>query len=267
MYMKKIGVDLSPHQRRRLHNGHKVRVKKGEGIMLVNPGKFDTMSRTFLRGKAKEIQLSVEEIMANRMTSPEAHNYNELSRPPSVAPQVAPIRGNVAGGRISNAGGPRGIRVHTMDGLKKVSDHLQRMEDATGLDVGDQLKAGLGNLMANMATASMGRAGVDARKNILGGAVTASTFYGDMAKKALADARKGISGGGRGNFYGDNQIALGWGIGSHIKKGRGAGQIGVSGNLLANQRVLPQALQSQPYSANWSMANQMPPQYQQFNRS
>jgi hypothetical protein len=260
MYMKKIGVDLSPHQRRRLHNGHKVRVKKGEGIMMVNPGKFDTMSRTFLRGKAKEIQLSADEIMANRMTSPEAHNYNELSRPPSVAPQVAPIRGNVAGGRISNVGGPRGIRVRTMDGLKNVSDHLQMLDDYTGGKYGSQLKAGLGNLMANTATATMGHAGVDARKNIVGGAITASTFYGDMAKKALADARKGISGGGRGNFYGDNQIALGYGIGRK-------GQIGVSGNLLSNQRVLPQALQSQPYSANWSMANQMPPQYQQFNRS
>jgi hypothetical protein len=88
--------------------------------------------------------------------------------------------------------------------------------------------------MANTATASMGQTGVDARKNIVGG--------------------------GRRNFYGDNQIALGYGISRK-------GQIGVSGNLLSNQRVLPQALQSQPYSANWSMANQMPPQYQQFNRS
>jgi hypothetical protein len=96
--------------------------------------------------------------------------------------------------------------------------------------------------------------------------VTAPNFYGYLANKALADTRKGIS-GGRGNFYGDNQVALGWGIGSHTKKGRGAGQIGVSGNLLANSRVLPPALQSQPFSANWSMANQMPPQYQKFNRS
>lgn len=236
MYMKKIGVDLSPHQRRRLHNGHKVRVKKGEGIMMVTPGKFDTMSRTFLRGKAKEIQLSAEEIMANRLTSPEAHNYtrDELSTPPSVAPQVVPIQGNVAGGRISNAGGPRGLRATSMSGLKDISDHLQMLDDYTGGIYGSQLKAGIGKLMANTATATMGMAGVDARKNIVGG--------------------------GRRNFYGDNQIALGYGI--HKK-----GQVGVSGNLLANNRVLPPALQSQPYSANWSMANQMPPQYQKFNRS
>jgi hypothetical protein len=230
--MKKIGVDLSPHQRRRLHNGHKVRVKKGEGIMMVSPGNFDTMSRTFLRGKAKEIQLSQEEILANRLTSPEAHNYTrgEVSKPPSVAPQVAPIQGNVSGGRISNAGGPRGIRVHTMGGLKKVSDHLQRLEDVIGIDVGDQLKSGLGNLLADAQTARMNELSVLKRMNMIGGSTR------------LGDARRSLQGGR-------------------------AGQVGVSGNLLANSRVLPPALQSQPYSANWSMANQMPPQFQKFNRS
>ena len=276
----KIGVAVSPHQRRRLHNGHSVRVKKGEGIMLVNPANYGTMSRTFLRNKAKEIRLSQEEIEANRMISPEAHNYNrgEVLQPPSVGPKVAPINtstANMTGGRVSNAGGPRGgFRATSMAGLKDISDHLQRIEDATGLDLGDQLKAGLGKLMANTATATMGRAGIEARKNILGGAVTAPNFYGYLAKKALSDTRKGISGGGNkykkmygDSFYGDNEIALGWGIGSHTKKGRGAGQIGVSGNLLATSRVLPPALQSQPFSANWSMANQMPPQYQKFNRS
>ena len=229
MYMKKIGVDLSDHQRRRLHNGHKVRVKKGEGIMMVSPGNFDTMSRTFLRGKAKEIQLTPEEVMANRLTSPEAHNYTrgELSRPTSVAPYVAPIQGNVSGGRISNAGGPKGIRVHTMNGLKKVSDHLQRLEDVTGLDVGDQLKSGLGNLIANAQTARMNDLSVLKRTNMIGGG-----RYGDAIRS--------------------------------IQSGRGIGQVGVAGNML---RGLPQALQSQPFSANWSMANQMPPQYQKFNRS
>jgi hypothetical protein len=232
MYMKKIGVDLSPHQRRRLHNGHKVRVKKGEGIMMVSPGNFDTMSRTFLRGKAKEIQLSQEEILANRPTSPEAHNVTrgEVSKPPSVAPQVAPIKSNISGGRISNAGGPRGIRVHTMNGLKKVSDHLQRLEDVTGLDVGDQLKSGLANLLADAQTARMNELSVLKRTNIIGGGK-----FGE-AKRS-------------------------------IQSGRGVGQVGVSGNLLANHRELPQALQSQPFSANWGFANQLPPQYHQFNRS
>jgi len=266
--MKKIGVDLSPHQRRRLHNGHPVRVKKGQGIMLVNPSNFDTMSRTFLRGKAKEIRLTPEEIRANYLVSPEAHNYNrgETSQAPSVAPQVAPLNSstaNMVGGRISNVGGPRGIRVSTMAGLKQVNDHLQKLEDFTGQDLGDQLKSGLGNLLANTATIDMNKAGLLARKNnMMGGALTASNFYGGLAKKALADTRQGISGRGkRENFYGDNQIALGWGV----KGGRIHSQIGVAGNIMDN-RTLPPALQSQPFSANWGFGNQLPPQYKKFSR-
>jgi hypothetical protein len=263
--MKKIGVDLSPHQRRRLHNGHPVRVKKGEGIMLVNPSNFDTMSRTFLRGKAKEIRLTPEEVRANYLLSPEAHNYNrgETLQAPSVAPQVAPLNSapaNITGGRISNAGGSRGgYRVSSMAGLKQVNDHLQKLEELTGKDLGDQLKSGLGNLMANMATIDMNKAGLLARKgNMKGGELTASNFYGDMARKAGTDIRQGIFGRGkRENFYGDNQIGLGYGI--------GRSQVGVGGNLMDHRMLIP-ALQSQPFSANWGFGNQLPPQYQKFSR-
>jgi len=72
--MKRIGVDLSPKQHSRIRNGHFVRVKKGSGILLVNAGNYDALSKTFLRGKSKDISLTAEEIMANRKISPEAHN-------------------------------------------------------------------------------------------------------------------------------------------------------------------------------------------------
>ena len=242
--MKKIGVSLSPHQRRRLHNGHPVRVKKGEGIMLVNPGNFDTMSRTFLRGKAKEIRLTPEEVLANHLVSPEAHNYNrdEVLQPPSIAPQVAPINSavaNITGGRISNAGGPRGIRTSTMAGMKQLNDHLQKIEDVTGLDLGDQLKAGLGKFMANTATAAMNKAGLMARKgNMIGGARVGEE---GMARIREREAKQ------------------------RLKGGRIHSQVGVAGNLL-DQRQLPPALQSQPFSANWAFANQTPPAYHKFSR-
>jgi hypothetical protein len=233
--MKKIGVDISPHQRRRLHNGHPVRVKKGEGIMLVNPANFDTMSKTFLRNKAKQIRLTPEEIKANKLTSPEAHNYNrdEASDVPSVAPQVAPIKSTVSGGRISNAGGTRGIRVNTMAGMKAVSDHLTNLGNHTGRNYGYQLRAGIENALANNANANMIDLGIITGKtnHITGGKISGGSRFGE-AKRSLQ-----------------------------------GGQIGISGTLLASQRVLPQALQSQPYSENWGFANQLPPSYHKFNRS
>jgi len=69
-----IGVDVSKKQMSRLKNGHSVRVKKGEGLLIVNPQRYDLMSRAFLSGKASTISLTPEEILANaRKVNPEAH--------------------------------------------------------------------------------------------------------------------------------------------------------------------------------------------------
>jgi hypothetical protein len=205
--MKKIGVDLSPHQRRRLHNGHPVRVKKGEGILLVNPTNFDTLSRTFLRNKAKEIALSPEEIRANKLTSPEAHN--QLREQDDEEVKLAPIQSAPAGRGFrkmykaptfeSNVGGNRGQDSYLKD-------------------------AGLGNLVANMKLAHQTQLGILTGKD--------NKMYADKPS---------------------------------IRGGRITGQVGVAGNLLSS-RVLPPALQSQPFSANWGFANQLPPAYQKFSR-
>jgi hypothetical protein len=64
--MKKIGISASLKQLSKLRNGHKVRLTKGEGCLVVNPGRYDTLSRTFMRGKGMSVQLSPEEIMANK---------------------------------------------------------------------------------------------------------------------------------------------------------------------------------------------------------
>lgn len=231
--MKQIGVSLSPNQRRRLHSGHPVRVKQGSGIMMVNPSNFGLMSKTFLRHKAKEIQLSPEEIMANKMISPEAHS-NIRSELASEEQEVAPIASTISGGRVSNAGGPRGLS--TMSGLKQVSEHLQSLGDYTGGNYGYQLKAGLGNLMSNDVLAGVREAKSAVRKNILGR-------------------------GRKESFYGDNEIGTsfgGYGV------GRTMGQIGVAGNLLANQRRTPQALTSQPYGVNYQFSKTLPPAYQRL---
>lgn len=63
---KKIGVSASLKQLSKLRNGHKVRITSGEGCLMVDPKKYDTMSRTFMRGKGMTVQLSPEEIVANR---------------------------------------------------------------------------------------------------------------------------------------------------------------------------------------------------------
>ena len=63
---KKIGVSASLKQLSKLRNGHKVRLTSGEGCLMVEPGRYDTLERTFMRGKGMTVQLSPEEIAANR---------------------------------------------------------------------------------------------------------------------------------------------------------------------------------------------------------
>lgn len=63
---KKIGISASLKQLSKLRNGHKVRLTSGEGCLMVEPGRYDTLERTFMKGKGMSVQLSPEEIAANR---------------------------------------------------------------------------------------------------------------------------------------------------------------------------------------------------------
>lgn len=68
--MQTIAISASPKQMSRLRNGHRVRVShamEGKGVnLLVDPATFDQMTRSFTKGTASQIQLSPEEILANK---------------------------------------------------------------------------------------------------------------------------------------------------------------------------------------------------------
>jgi len=68
--MEAVRIKASPKQLSKLRNGHKVSIKpamEGEGLVLViDPSQYNQISKTFSRGKGKVVQLSPEEIMANR---------------------------------------------------------------------------------------------------------------------------------------------------------------------------------------------------------
>lgn len=68
--METVRIQASPKQLSRLRNGHRVSVKpamEGSGVnLIIDPSQYRTISRTFSKGKGKMVQLSPEEIMANR---------------------------------------------------------------------------------------------------------------------------------------------------------------------------------------------------------
>jgi hypothetical protein len=65
-----IHIKASPKQLSRLRNGHKVRISpavEGTGFnLIVDPSRYDTISRCFSRGKGTEIQLTPQEISTNQ---------------------------------------------------------------------------------------------------------------------------------------------------------------------------------------------------------
>ena len=65
-----IHIKASPKQLSKLRNGHKVRISQaveGTGFnLIVDPSRYDTVSRCFSRGAGTQIQLTPQEISSNR---------------------------------------------------------------------------------------------------------------------------------------------------------------------------------------------------------
>jgi hypothetical protein len=254
--MKEIEVMRpSAKQLAKLRKGHPVRLAKGEGLILVvHPDRFDMMSKTFLRGKARTVSLTPEELMANQKVSPEAHQeQEEVEENKNPATFMANKIGKAAESKtssnivgaglkepksrtpVSNAGGTRGgMPIRTLVGAKDVAKHLGKLGSDVGQNYSGRLDAALGSAAQNHMTSAMTGMSIEtARMNHL----------------VPAD-HKTMSG-----------VGLFAGRGFHKEKS----SVGVGGNLLARQQVLPPALQSQPYGSNFQFQFTLPPNFQKFS--
>jgi hypothetical protein len=260
--MKRIGVDLSPKQHSRIRNGHYVRVKKGSGILLVNAGNYDALSKTFLRGKSKDISLTAEEIMANRkFISPEAHNE-----------RMAASRG---GGSYSMNGGTR-----------KQQD-AQQQAYWGGDIIGGMNKNELTNLILNKNKVISGL-----EKEVFGGFIQTK----QDRQEGREQQKYGKFGSGFQNNIGGTKVRTMAGLTSGYLYDAGQGNLDANiGNMMLNLKSIksrqgngitggmvetrphtqvptvmgrgsmlvgrPQALQSQPLSANYQFRNMFPPAF------
>ena len=136
--MHELQIDASPSQMRRLHKGHKVRVKKGTGFcLIVHPNTYNIANRAFQKGKGSQLQLSPEEIQMNQGVSPEQHN-------PPLQPQPEAVG--------------KGLR--DMFSHVKLADSLNKQ---LGTNYGYLKRAGLDNAIQGAKSAAMNKMGIDAR--------------------------------------------------------------------------------------------------------
>jgi hypothetical protein len=229
--MKSIKIDASPKQLSRLRNGHRVRVKPavtGTGFnLLVDPSKFDSMSRSFTKGSAVQIQLTPDELMANKQAAASGEMEGE---------------GIMAGGRIK------------MPSFKKIGKAIVDAEKAVRKNPTSRaiVKKVL-PAAAKIATVALAKkAGIspEATKQL-------SAMAEKGSSEGLSEAGYGLYAGARGRGM------VGCALPGPPSRSPELSSLAIGGNLLARTNAaLPPALQSQAMSANFNSNVQLPPAYQ-----
>lgn len=259
--MYKIGVDISPKQQSRLRNGHKVRIKQGAGIcLIVNPGNYDITSKAFKRNKGVEIQLSPDEIEENRMVSPEMQQDD-----------VYGIKGmglfSKVGRTLKKAGS------QTLSGLAYAERQARKNPySRLAIKTGAPMLAAAGTEAALMSmgvdpmTASLMASGAKegtkyglsrAGYGLYSG--TQGRGFGGTLTSGMEDLKRQTMGNYHSNHYDSSVI-------KDMMRGKRGQIISGRGSFISNsQGGIHQAMQSQPYGENFSMQNQLPPQYQRFH--
>ena len=266
--MEAVRIRASPKQLSRLRNGHKVSVKpamKGEGInLLIDPSQYDPITRSFAKGKGKVVQLSPEEIMANREIGGEGI-FSTLKKGASSLAK-SKIGKSLAKTAIDTAVASAGASGYVPPSVAKaLGKEAKSQVDGYGLF--DTIKKGAKSLAKSKIGKSLAKTAIDTAVASAG----ASGYVPPSVAKAIGQQAKsqvdgyGIwSGGGGSQGRGMCSHCGGCGLtaGNGLYAGRARGQgIGMSGGALlglANNQ-LPPALQSQNLSANFAFRNQMPP--------
>jgi hypothetical protein len=226
--MKEIGISVSPKQASRMRNGHSVRVKGGGIKLMVEPDRFDELTKSFKSGRGKQISLSPMEIQANR----------------------AVTGGGIFGAKFDKLLDKAGIRSAAYKigdmakpALKKAIDTITATAPAAGAAAAIALATASGNPEFAPVAGEVGRrlgkyAGDYANKH--------SKAYLDDPQAYQDDPRKKLMGGGM----------CGKGL---YASSRGGAIVGLDGGMVPMGHP---ALQSQAHSAHFQQQFTFPPSYQ-----
>jgi hypothetical protein len=243
--MHTITIDASPKQLNKLRKGHPVRVKKGSGFnLIVHPETYKRVARTYDKDKGFQLSLSPQELEANQgiPVTPEMH---EMKR------EAMPTPPSMGGRGIFSKSGLKAPKART------ISEEISKAVKDT--------KAG--NLL-NQNLNYLGRAGI---ANAIDYASKSDIIKDQINSRIKLPARNMSSGPKEGpmeyveylrnpedTMYKLSDMIMGQGL--HNQE---TGSIGLKGGMI--NQYLPQAMQSQPYGANFHMQFMLPPQYRKYN--
>lgn len=287
--MERIHIKASGKQLSKLRNGHKVRVKpamEGEGIgVIVSPETYNIVSRTFRKGKGAELALSPAEIMANKEVAPEMEGEGIFGRAVDkwlekkglkkavykIGDKLKPsakiaLLGALGAGGTALATANPALIPYIPAGVAGISSLALDY-----LDNPDEYHSNVGGTRARKATSLAGRMAQDKALEELNtrlgtnmGALDRASIGDALANKLeaqIAYDRFGNPISGSGLYAGSGLYLSGKGVGGERGTRRMAGSVGLGGGMVGGA-VLPPALQSQPFGANFQWRATLPPQFQ-----
>lgn len=165
MSLQQIQIHASPKQLSKLRNGHVVTVKRpmaGEGFsLLVDPAKYQLMSRTFEGGKGLRISLAPNEIQGSGLkatrkpkTSVAKVAQEYLSHPE----QFVGVRNNVGGPHAS-------LTPTSIFGAIENVKLLDELNERLGTKYGATTKASIANALAGKSQASTDATMINAQRD------------------------------------------------------------------------------------------------------
>ena len=259
--MYPIGIDVSQRQHSKLKHGEKVRVKRGKGLcLIVNPGNYNLVNKAFRKNKGIEIQLTPEEIEENRSFSPEVH-HDQMDE------DLFEKDGMSGQGLFSHFG-------RKLKNTGKTIFHGLSSANATAKK--NPISRAVINTVAPMlakelTTAGLTYIGVDpTMAKSLGNVSSSGTKAGLKAGGYGLYAGAGLSSFDKlrnqniGSFHAGQNDSL---MGSKFRSNqRGINYISGRGSFINNNTPYSHpALSSQPFSQNFNMQYQLPPQYQKLH--
>ena len=278
--MSLVRIDVSHKQLAKLRRGHKVRVKpamEGSGFnLIIDPDRYDTITRTFGRGKGMELALSPKEVQIN--ADNQEHPAMEgrgifstvkhlgkkalhIAKPHLVEATKKSLTGALtAGGTALAVANPALAPVIPL-GVAGLSHLGHKAIDRFTSNAGGSKSLSPATLAGQLEQNHM----YDHMNNELG------TKYGALAKASLGNAlahhqRAEMTGNIIHHQGGTGLYAGGMRGGRIIGRSQEMGSVGRGAGFVSHQTGLPPALQSQPFASNFQFQHFLPPAYQKFSK-
>ena len=286
-----IKVGVSPKQLSRLRKGYKVRVRppmEGSGvIVVVDPSKYDLVTRTFSRNKGLELALSPQELAVNKEMEPQMQGSGIFGKSfdravgqvigkknrkivYDTARELLPLAQSGLVGGITSAGAALAVAQPELApfipmaiaGLSTLgTDYL---ENPSAYQTTNKKKLGrtmAGKYARNVAIQSLNKelgTNMDSLTTAGLADAVANKASAELTKRQVEARQEEMAGQG---LYTSSGRGLYAGSGLYASSRSRGGNVGLYQGLVSHQNP---ALASQPFSANYQFKSTLPVQYQKY---